>query len=160
MTAGNRTNENLTERIQKFQDQLKREYVYRISLKYLCDLGLVNQCFKFSTKYILTLEIDMQKLFETNTNQTVDALPRSVNADIIFTSAPYIMYKQFKLDYNFRTYLEGVTLSEHVFRTGVKPIPYQKFFKLVTGTESRITDFQAANKQFSFLAILLVSSKR
>ena len=50
-TAGNRTDENLTEKIQKFQDQLKEEYVYKISLKYLCDLGLINQCFKFNTKY-------------------------------------------------------------------------------------------------------------
>ena len=58
-TAGNRTDENLTERIERFQDQLKDEHVYRIPLKYLCDSGLVNQCFIFSTKYILTLETDM-----------------------------------------------------------------------------------------------------
>ena len=54
-TTGNRTDENLTERIEKFQDQLKEEYVYRIPLKYLCDLGVVSQCFNFNTKYILTL---------------------------------------------------------------------------------------------------------
>ena len=60
VTAGKRISENLTERIQKFQDQLKSEYVYRIPLKYLCDVGLLNQCFKFSTKYILTLETDME----------------------------------------------------------------------------------------------------
>ena len=45
--VGNRTDENLTEGIEKFQDQLKDEYVYRIPLKYLCNLGLVNQCSKF-----------------------------------------------------------------------------------------------------------------
>ena len=38
-TAGNRTDESLTERIEKFQDRLKEEYQYRILLKYLCDLG-------------------------------------------------------------------------------------------------------------------------
>ena len=59
-TVSNRTDENLTEKIEKFQDQLKDEYVYRIPLKHLCDVGLVNQCFKFNTKYILTLEMDMQ----------------------------------------------------------------------------------------------------
>ena len=59
-TAGKRTSENFTERIQKFHHQLKSEYVYRIPLKYLCDVGLLNQCFKFNTKYILTLETDMQ----------------------------------------------------------------------------------------------------
>ena len=45
----------------------------------------------------------MQKFFETNINQAADALPRTVDADIVFTSAPYIMYEQFKLDDNFRT---------------------------------------------------------
>ena len=49
-TAANRIDENLTEKIQKFQDQLKSEYVYRIPPKYLCDVGFVNQCFKFNTK--------------------------------------------------------------------------------------------------------------
>ena len=101
----------------------------------------------------------MQKLFETNINQAADALLRTVNADIAFTSAPYTMYGQFKLDNTFRTYLEGVLLSEHVLRTGIKPMPYQKSFELVTGTESRIVNFQGANKQFSFLLISLVYDK-
>ena len=48
--AVNRTNDNLTDRIAKFQVQLKSEYIHRIPLKFLCDLGLVNQCFKFNTK--------------------------------------------------------------------------------------------------------------
>ena len=159
VTAGNRTNENLTERIEKFQDQLKNEYVYGIPLTYLCDLGLVNQCFKFNTKYILTLETDMQKSFETNKNQTADALPRTVAAYIAHTSAPYIMYEQFKLDDNFRTYLKGAMLSEDVLRTGIKPTPYQKSFEIVSSTESRVVNFQTANKQFSFLTISLVYDK-
>ena len=101
----------------------------------------------------------MPKLFETNTNQTVDALPRSVNAGIIFNSALYIKYEQFNLDDNFRTYLKGVMLYEHVLRMRIKPTPYQKSFELVTGTESRVVDFPAANKQFSFLAISLMYDK-
>ena len=44
---------------------------------------------------------EMQKLFETNINQAADALPRNFNAEIIITSASYIMYEQFKLDDNF-----------------------------------------------------------
>ena len=84
-TVGNRTDKNLTETIEKFQDQLKDEYVYRIPLKYLCDLRLINECFKFNTKYILTLETDMQKLFEAKRNQTADALPRTVDVDILCT---------------------------------------------------------------------------
>ena len=91
-TAGNRTDKNLTDRIAKFQNQIKNEYVHRIPLKYLCDVDLVNQCFKFSTKYILTLETDMQRLFETNKNQATNALPTSVDTSIVFTSALYILY--------------------------------------------------------------------
>ena len=94
------TDENLTERIEKFQDQIKSEFVYRIPLRFLCNIGLANQCFKFNTKYILTLETDMQRLFETNVNQAADALPRIFDAEIIFTSAPCIMYEQLKLDNN------------------------------------------------------------
>ena len=91
-TAGNRADKNLTDRIAKFQNQIKNEYVHRIPLKYLCDVDLVNQCFKFSTKYILTLETDMQRLFETNKNQATNALPTSVDTSIVFTSALYILY--------------------------------------------------------------------
>lgn len=60
----------------------------------------------------------MQQLFETNINRAADALPGNVDAEIIITSAPYILYEQFKLDDNFRTYLEGVMLSEYVLRWG------------------------------------------
>ena len=38
------------------------------------------------------LETELQKLFETNVNQTVDALPKTVDVDIAFTGATYIMY--------------------------------------------------------------------
>ena len=42
--APKRTDANLTEGIKKFQDQLKNEGIYRVPLKFLCSLGLVNQC--------------------------------------------------------------------------------------------------------------------
>ena len=157
--AAYRADENLNDRIAKFQDQLESEYVYGISLKFLCDLGLVNQCFKFNTKYILKLETEMQKLFETNFNQNANALPRTVYADIVFTEALYIMYEQFQLDENFKTYLKGTMQSEHMLRIGIKPTPYQKSFELVTSTEYRVVGFTEANKQFSFFTISLVYDK-
>ena len=101
----------------------------------------------------------MQRLFKTNVNQTADALPKTVDAEIIFTSAPYIMYEQLKLDNNYQTYLEGVMLAEPVLGTGIKPTSYQKSFEFVVATESRVVNFQAANKQFSFLTILLVCDR-
>ena len=157
--AAHRTDENFTQRIEKLQDQLKNEYIYRISLKYLCDMGVVNQCFKFNTKYIVTLETDMQRLFQTNINQAANSILSTVDASIVFTSAPYILYEQFILENNFRTYLEGTMISKHVLRAGIKPTPYQKSVELVTGTESRVVNFQGANKQFSFLSISLVHDK-
>ena len=69
------------------------------------------------------------------------------------------MYEQFKLDGNFRTYLKGVLLSEHVLRAGIQATPYQMFFELVAGTESQVVKFQGSNKQFSFVAIALVYDK-
>ena len=61
----------------------------------------------------------MQRLFGTNINQTADALPRTVDAEIILTSVLYIMYKQFKLDDNFRKYPDRVWLSGYALRTGI-----------------------------------------
>ena len=72
------------------------------------------------------LETEMQKLFKLNVSQNVDALPRTVDADIVFTRAPYIMHEQFQLDDNLKTYLKGTVQSEYVLRTGFKPTPYQK----------------------------------
>ena len=108
-------------------------------------LNLVNQCFEFNTKYILTLETDMRKLFVTNSNQSMDASPGSIDADVVFTGVPYIMSKQFQLGDNFKTYLEGTL-----------PTPYQKWFELVRGTESRVVGFTGANKQFFFCYLISV----
>ena len=46
--------------------------------------------------------------------------------------------------------------SERVLRTRIKPTLYQKSFELVIGTESRVLNIQAANKQFSFFTISFV----
>ena len=154
--TANRMDENLTDRIAKFADQLQNEFIYRISPNFQCDVDLVNQCFKFSTKYILTLETGMQKLFETNANQANSLLPISVDASVICTSVPYIQYEQFQLDDNFKTYLDGTLKSEHVLRTAIKPTSYQKSYELELGTQSRVIDFTEANKQFNFFPISLV----
>ena len=126
INAGKRTDDNLNNRINKFANQLKSEFYYRPPLRFLCDLGLVNQPLKFYTKWLLTFKTDYQRLFETKVNQTVDALPNSVDAQIILTSTLYILFEQFKLDDNCRAYLEGVMISNNVLRTGIKTTSYQK----------------------------------
>ena len=117
----------------------------------MCSLGLVNQPVKFNTKWLLTFETDYQRLFETNANQTNNALPDSVNTKIILTSIPYILYEQFKLGNNYRTYLEGIMISNNVLRTGIQVTPYQKSYEMVRGIQSRTASFEASARQFSFL---------
>ena len=155
--ANNRTDDNIDERIQKFQNQLKTGYFYRIPLKYICNLGKVNQPIRFNTKWRITFEQDMQRLFEANTNLGAAAgLPDTVDAKIILKSTPYLLYTQFKLDTNFRNYLETALVSESKLRTGIQKTPYQKSYELIAGAQSRTINFNNALKQFSFLEISLV----
>ena len=119
-------------------------------------MGLVNQPVKFNTKWHLTFETDYQRLFESKANQANDALPDSVDAKTILTSTPYILCEQFKLDDNYRTYLEGIMMSNNVLRTGIQPTPYQKSCEMVRGSQNRTVTFKASARQFSFLEFLLV----
>ena len=129
----NRTDENLDEKLDKFSDQLQNEYYYIIPLRFLCDLGLVNQPVKFNTKWLITFEQDHQKLFETKANQANDALLTSVDAKIILIATPYPLLEQFKFDDNYRAYLEGTMISNKILRTGIKKTSYQKTYKLIAG---------------------------
>ena len=104
----------------------------------------------------MTFETDYQILFESKANQANDALPDSLDAKIVLTSTPSILYEQFKLDNNFRTYLEGIKISNNVLRTGIQPTPYQKMYEIVRGSQSRTVTFEASSRQFSFLEFPLV----
>ena len=61
-----RSDGNFRDRESKFRNQLKDKYVYRIPLKYICDIGKINFPTKIDLKIRLTLETDMKKLFESN----------------------------------------------------------------------------------------------
>ena len=56
---------NIDERITKFQDQLKNEYVYRIPLRYFTDLGKINFPVKIDFRIKCHLETEMKRLFES-----------------------------------------------------------------------------------------------
>ena len=155
-----RTDENLTERIQKFSQQLRNTVYYRIPLKYICGLGFVNSPIKFNTKWRITFENDLSKLFESNTNLAADAeYPDNPDAKIILDSAPYLLYHQFSLEDTFRSYLESAMVSNQVLRTGLKLFPYQKSYEIVAGGQSKTFTFTNAFKQFEFLEISLVFDK-
>ena len=154
--TANRTDNNLDVRLDKFSDQIQDEYYYMIPLRFLCDLGLVNQPVNCNTKWLITFEQDYQKLFETKANQAKDALPTSVDVKIILTATPYFLFEQFKLDDNYHAYLKGIMISNEVLRTGIKKTSYQKTYELIVGAQSRTITLELSNKQISFLESLLV----
>ena len=155
--ADNRTDDNIDERIQKFQNRLKNIYWYRVLLKYIVDISPVNTPIKFNTKWRITFETDLQKLFESKTDQgAAGGLPNSVDAKIILESTPYLLYYQFELEDTFRTYLESAMISNQVLRTGIFLTPYQKSYEMVVGTQSKTFTFQNVFKQFAFLEFSLI----
>ena len=77
-TDAYRTDKNLDSRITGFQDQLGKKNFYRIPLKFFTDLDLVNFTHNTDTKFILTLENNLNKLFKQNKKQTT--IPRNPNA--------------------------------------------------------------------------------
>ena len=155
--ADNRTDDNIDERIQKFQNQLKNTYWYRVPLKYIVNIGQVNTPIKFNRKWCITFETDLQKLFESKTDQdAAGGLPNNVNAKIILESIPYLLYYQFELEDTFRTYLESAVISNQVLRTGIFLTPHQKSYELVVGAQSKTFTFQNVFKQFAFLEFSLI----
>ena len=104
-TDADRTDENLESRIKDFHGQLGKKFFYRIPLKFFTDLGLVNFTHNTDTKFIFTLESNLNKLFEDNKKAT--ATPRNPNVQIIFHDHPYIQYQQILLDDNFLAYLNA-----------------------------------------------------
>ena len=158
--ADERTDDNIDDRIQKFRTQLQNNYYYRIPLKYICDIGYVNTPIKFNTKWRLTFETNMSRLFESKTNLAAGAAyPDNVDAKIILDSAPYLLFHQFSLEDTYRAYFEGAMISNQILRTGLKFSPYQKSYELVTGAQSKTFTFTNAFKQFAFLEFSLVFDK-
>ena len=161
----------------KFRNQLKDKYVYRIPLKYICDIGKINFPTKINMKIRLTLETDMKKLFESDKNHVgdpktgksatstdpndfePDAIPSTPDVQIVLLKAPMIQYEQVTLDSNFRQYLETILFSAKVLRMGVQKTPYQKTYELQAGSQDFTVDFQGANLEFDWIEISLVHDK-
>ena len=58
-------NNNLDNRLDKFKDQLKIEYVYRIRLRYFWGIGKISFPVKINFKIRCHLETDVKRLFES-----------------------------------------------------------------------------------------------
>ena len=86
-----RNGPNLTYCLAQLKDYIFENHVYRISLSLIVDLGLVN----FSARINITLERNMNKLFESN--KKVTAIPNNPDALIQICDRPYISYQEINL---------------------------------------------------------------
>ena len=90
-----RTDPNLTHRLAQLRNYSFQKHIYRIPLSLICDLGLVNFSFKTDLRIILTLERNMNKLFESN--KKVTAIPDNPDVLTQFYDRPYISYQEINL---------------------------------------------------------------
>ena len=94
---------------------------YRIPLEFFKFLGLVNFLHKIDTRFLFTLENNLNRLFETKTK--LDNIPNKPDAQIIFHDMQYISHPQITLDNNFLAYSNGILRSRSALRTGVISSP-------------------------------------
>ena len=73
-----------------FQSQLKNEFVYRIQLRYFSDIGKINFPTKIDYRVKMFLETNMDKLFKSRNVLVANAAIPEVDAEIIFTRAPFV----------------------------------------------------------------------
>ena len=153
----NRSDPNLTYRLAQLKNYIFQKHVYRIPLGLVVDLGLVNFSMKTDTRIIITLERNMNKLFESN--KKVTAIPESPDALIQIYDRPYISYQEISLTKGADLHFTGILRSETALRQGVLPSPYQQLFEVNTGTQDFTCTFKGAQRQFDWLEISIVYDK-
>ena len=132
------TDSNIQDRTEKFNadNALPRKKVYRVPLKYLVDIGLVNLPAVCNVKFVFNLEKTLAKLFESRkkipntTAGAAAALPTGApDANVYFHAIPYLQYEQIKLNNTFNKYITKAISSKRVLRTGIKPHPIKNLMK-------------------------------
>ena len=116
-TPADRTETNLSERITDFLTLIEQKTYYRIPLGFFTSLGLVNFSHKIDTRFLFTLEKNLNKLFETNAK--LNNIPNERDAKVIIHDTPYISHPQIALDDNFLAYLNAILRSRSALRTEV-----------------------------------------
>ena len=114
---------NIDQRIELFPTQSKSEFVYRIPLRCFSDTGKINFPMKIDYGIKMFLETNLDKLFVSRKVLAANAAIPKVDAEIIFTKAPYIQYEQILLDKNFRQHLETIMVSKKILRRGAQKTP-------------------------------------
>ena len=119
--ANKRTDLNLTYCLAQLKDYLFEKHVYRIPLSLIVDLDLVNFSMKTDTKIIITLERNMNNLFESN--KKVTAISDNPDALIQIYDGPYISYQEINLSKSAVIYFNGILRSETAVRRFTFSIP-------------------------------------
>ena len=94
---------------------------------------------KTDTKIILTLERNMNKLFEPNKKLVL--ITENPDALIQIYDRPYIFYQEINLTKSADIYFNGILRSEAALRQGVLPSPYQQLFEINTGMQTYTCTF-------------------
>ena len=155
--AVDRSDPNLTYRIAQLAAHIPNKNEYRIPLGLLCDLGLCNFPVQTNTRKTITLERNLNKLFEDNAK--VATIPDDPDASIEFHNRPYIEYQEILITSTWETYLKTTQRSESALGMGVLPNPYQQTFEINAGSQTFAVDFLGALRQFDWLEISLVYDK-
>ena len=151
------TDIDISYRIAQLRNYIFEKNVYRILLTLLCDLGKVNFAMKTGTRIIMTLERNLNKLFESN--KKVATAPDNPDALIQIYDRSYVSYQEISLTQGADIYFTGVLRSETALRQGVLPSPYQQVFEVNTGTQDFNCTFKGAQRQFDWLEISIVYDK-
>ena len=150
---------NIDERISLFKNQLKKEYIYRIRLRYFSDIGKINFPTKIDYRIKHFSETDIRKLLESRKPLAANTAIPDPDAEIIFTRAPFVKYEQILLDKNFRQHLETIMVSKKILRMGAQKTPIQKTYEIQKGSDSLNVEFLGANRQFDWIEISIVPDK-
>ena len=96
--------------------------MYRIPLKYICDLGKMNFPAKIDLKIRCTLQTEMKNLFESKTR----LLPLAHRTRKLFFLGHCTCNMNKLKKKNFRQYFETIKLSSKVLRMGIQKTPTRK----------------------------------
>ena len=108
---------NIDDRVTTFKEELKNEYVYRVSLRYFTDLGKINFPVKIDFRIKCHLETEMKKLFEfRKVLASGSAIPAPNAKNNLYKST----IRPILLDKNFRQYLETIMVSKKILRMGAQ----------------------------------------
>ena len=72
----------------------------------------------------------MEKLFESRKAVAGNAAAPTLDAQIIFTRAPFIQFEQILLYKNFRQHLETIMVSKKILRMAAQKTPIQKSYEI------------------------------